>query len=310
MIKVKNLSRYYEDFEAVSDVSFEIGNGEIVGLLGHNGAGKTTIMKMITGVIEPSGGSIEVGGLDVVQNRLDVQKLIGYLPEDAALYDELTVLQYLDFIADLKGMSGTKKIKAISRVIKQTMLTEKAESLISTLSKGYKQRVGVAQALLEEPKVLILDEPTNGLDPKQIDEMRKLIIELSKTTTVILSTHILQEVQAICSRVIILSRGKLAVDSSLSDLQSEKCLKLSISKVDSDRVSNINYILGAIDGVSKIDLESETDKTINFLLNLSQDVSEIAPTIAKNVISEGFDLQTLIPLKEDLEQIFKANSQI
>jgi ABC-2 type transport system ATP-binding protein len=310
MIKANSLSRNYGDFKAVSNVNFEIKQGEIIGLLGHNGAGKTTIMKMITGVIEPTSGSVEVAGLDVVENRQEVQKLIGYLPEDAALYDELTVLQYLDFIANMRGIAESQKKSAFKRVIEQTRLQEKADAVIATLSKGYKQRVGVAQALLQNPKVLILDEPTNGLDPKQIDEMRKLIKELSKTTTVILSTHILQEVKAICSRVLIISKGELAVDSSLDKLQTSKLLKLSISKVELEQQNNFNYMLGAISGVSKVDLEAETEKTLNYLLSLSEDTNKIAPKIAKSIISEGYDLQKLEPCREDLEEIFKANSQI
>ncbi len=219
MIKVQNLSRYYNDFLAVDDVSFEIGEGEIVGLLGHNGAGKTTIMKMLTTLLEPSSGVITIDNIDISKDPLAVKKLLGFLPENCPTYQELTVIEYLSFMGELKGLKDKQLDQSLKEVIKKTSIEKHILSPINTLSKGFRQRVGLAQAILGNPKILILDEPTNGLDPEQIHETRKLIKELSKTTTIILSTHILQEVEAVCNRVLIMSNGKLVKDESLSSLK-------------------------------------------------------------------------------------------
>ncbi len=219
MIKVNNLSRYYNNFLAVDNVSFEIEKGQIVGLLGHNGAGKTTIMKMLTSLLEPSSGTITIDNIDILKNPIDAKKLIGFLPENCPTYQELTVIEYLSFIGELKGLNGKELDESLKNVIKKASLEKHILSSINTLSKGFRQRVGIAQAILGNPKILILDEPTNGLDPEQIHETRKLIKELSKTSTIILSTHILQEVEAMCNRVLIMSNGKLVKDEPLNELK-------------------------------------------------------------------------------------------
>ncbi|MBZ0190009.1 MAG: ABC transporter ATP-binding protein, partial [Candidatus Obscuribacterales bacterium] len=216
MIKTEALTRTYETVKAVDNVSFEIAHGQIVGLLGHNGAGKTTIMKMITGFIEPSSGSIEIDGLKIDSDREQIQKKIGYLPENCPLYPEMNVIDFLDYAANLKGLSETKKTDAIRTAIHKTNLGTVAEKQVNTLSRGYRQRLGVAQAILNEPKILILDEPTNGLDPSQIQEMRNLIKDLARNATLVISTHILQEVQATCDRVILIKKGVVAVDASMT----------------------------------------------------------------------------------------------
>ncbi|MEC7280535.1 MAG: ABC transporter ATP-binding protein, partial [Verrucomicrobiota bacterium] len=194
MIKVNSLFRNYGDFKAVDDVSFEINKGEVVGLLGHNGAGKTTIMKMMTGYLEPTSGSIEVDQLQIDTDTRAIQARIGYLPENCPVWPEMTVIDYLKYQAHLHGVEDSRIQPAVIDAVRRTSLKEKATSSIQTLSRGYRQRVGVAQAILHSPDIIILDEPTNGLDPTQILQMRELIRELAKTATVILSTHILQEV--------------------------------------------------------------------------------------------------------------------
>ena len=216
MIEVEGLSRNYGKFAAVKDVSFRIEPGEIVGLLGHNGAGKTTIMKMLTGFMEPSAGRIRINGVDVQDDALLLQSDMGYLPESAPIYPELTVLDYLVHAAHLRGATPEN---AVARAVRATGLETKAFDRIDTLSRGYKQRLGVAQAIIHEPHFLILDEPSNGLDPTQIKEMRKLIKALARNATVILSTHIMQEVNALCDRVLILSGGELVVDERLDKLR-------------------------------------------------------------------------------------------
>jgi ABC-2 type transport system ATP-binding protein len=207
MIQVEHLTRRYGDFTAVDDVSFRIQRGEVVGLLGHNGAGKTTIMKMMTGFLEPTGGSIRIDDLEIGRDTRAIQARIGYLPENCPVWPDMTVIDYLDYEATLHGVPAERRGRAVAEAIRRTALKEKADASINTLSRGYRQRVGVAQALLHSPDIIILDEPTNGLDPTQIRHMRELIRELATSATVIVSTHILQEVQAVCERVLILRAG-------------------------------------------------------------------------------------------------------
>jgi len=226
VIRITGLSRSYGDFRAVDQVSFSIEKGEVIGLLGHNGAGKTTIMKMLTGFLEPSAGSIEIDDLKMPEDRMAIQNRIGYLPENCPVYLDMTVIDYLEYAAELRGLTGTVKLEAVRRVIKQTELNSKAIQPINTLSRGFRQRVGVAQAILGRPDILILDEPTNGLDPAQILHMRELISSLRENATVIISTHILQEVQAVCDRVLIVKNGKLAIDARIGDLQQGSSIKL------------------------------------------------------------------------------------
>lgn len=230
MITVKDLSKHYGLVKAVDNVSFEVARGEIVGLLGHNGAGKTTLMKMITGYLEPSEGAATVGGADVLSDRLGVQKQIGYLPENAPLYEEMLVQEYLLTMAHYRGIAKDRQSIAVLDAAKATGLTKRLTRPIATLSKGYRQRVGLAQAILHKPDVLILDEPTNGLDPVQIVEIRELIKKLAKESTVILSTHILPEIEAVCDRVIILIDGVLAKDAPLGELLDARRVLLSVSE--------------------------------------------------------------------------------
>lgn len=218
MISVQNVEKRYGEARAVSGVSFSVQRGEIVGLLGHNGAGKTTIMKVMTGFLEPTAGAVSIDGLDVVRDRVAVQRRIGYLPENAPLYPELQVQEYLRFMADLRGLRGAERARAIDEALEATGLTARRAQVIQTLSKGYRQRVGLAQAILHRPDLLILDEPTNGLDPVQILEIRDLIKRLAARATVILSTHILSEIEAVCDRVVVLIQGELAADAPLSSL--------------------------------------------------------------------------------------------
>ncbi|MCF7793417.1 MAG: ATP-binding cassette domain-containing protein [Candidatus Cloacimonetes bacterium] len=217
MIQLKNLVKDYGTLRAVDHINFEINEGEILGFLGPNGAGKTTTIKMITGFLSPTKGNIEVGDLNVLDNPIEIKKMIGYLPEHNPLYTEMTVYDYLKFVADIRGLQNFKQ--RLKEVIEKCGLHGIVAKPISTLSKGYKQRVGLAQAILHDPEILILDEPTSGLDPNQIMEIRELIKELGKEKTLILCSHILQEVQAVCDRIIILNKGKVVADGSAEALQ-------------------------------------------------------------------------------------------
>ena len=215
MIEVNEVSRRYGSLVAVDDVTFSVGSGEIVGLLGHNGAGKSTIMKMLTGFLEPTSGRIRIGGQNIQQHPVRTRSLIGYLPENCPLYPEMRVMEYLCFQAALKGIPPSLQEQQALHVIRQTQLAEKGTSPIKSLSRGQRQRVGVARALLGDPKILILDEPTNGLDPSQITQMRQLIRNAAQQASVLVSTHILREVEAVCDRVLILRGGKLVIDQPL-----------------------------------------------------------------------------------------------
>ena len=216
-IRVSNLVKTYDQQKAVDNISFSVARGEIVGFLGPNGAGKSTTMKIVTGYLQPDGGDANVCGIDVLKSPLETKKKIGYLPESNPLYYDMYVKEYLDFIADIHRVTGKKK--KIEEVIQTVGLGSESKKKIAQLSKGYKQRVGLAGALIHDPEVLILDEPTTGLDPNQIIEIREVITRLGKNKTVLFSSHILQEVEAICDRVIIINKGKLVADDTLSNLQ-------------------------------------------------------------------------------------------
>lgn len=306
MINVDKLTRKYGDFAAVDDVSFAISPGEIVGLLGHNGAGKTTIMKMITGYLEPTGGSVTVDGLNVTTCRREVQKKIGYLPENCPVYPEMTVIDYLDYSASLRGLTTADRQQGIREAIARTGLTEKATWPIANLSRGYRQRTGVAQAILHQPEILILDEPTNGLDPTQIQQMRSLITDLARQSTVIISTHILQEVQAICNRVIIMKDGKKALDANLSDLRRNERLILTVDASPATAESSLIKLDG-VAGVSVVPARSAKDvagRTYALTLAPDRDREGTAAAIAAAIHGLGWRLFAMHFEFRNLETVF------
>ena len=306
MIRVGALTRTYGGLTAVDQVSFEIGAGEIVGLLGHNGAGKTTIMKMLTGYLEPTGGSIEIDGLDISTQREAAQQRIGYLPENDPLYYEMTVIDYLDYAATLHGVPVAERTDRIREAIVQTELSSKATDTIGTLSRGFCQRVGVAQAILHNPRVLILDEPTNGLDPTQVQHMRGLIRSVAEHATVILSTHILQEVQAICSRVIIIHDGQKVLDSTMDELLAGKRLLVAVDA----RPERALELLSAVHGIVSVEPMQQRGPGHRYVLDLGNenDPAEAAHVVASGIAAEGWKLYALHPERRDLEQIFSEIS--
>jgi ABC-2 type transport system ATP-binding protein len=310
MLKVRSISRSYGDFMAVSDVSFNIGKGEIVGLLGHNGAGKTTVMKVLSGYLEPNQGKITVNSINLSANPKFVQKNLGYLPENLPIYPEMSVADYLDYASNLKGLTFPRNRSEISRVIRATSLGAKLLDPISTLSRGYRQRVGVAQAILGKPKLLILDEPTNGLDPTQTEHMRQLIRDIAKDATVILSTHIMQEVEALCDRVLILNRGSLAVDARLDKLRQSNSILLSTSMPE-DKVQSLLNIKG-LDKIICISKDTSNPLPIyHYRLTFSgtDTVNSASAVIAKTIVTkEKFDLFSLQPEHLDLETLFREVS--
>ena len=310
MLKVSKLSRGYDEFMAVNDVSFNIDKGEIVGLLGHNGAGKTTVMKVLSGYLEPNQGQITINNTDISINPLYVQKYLGYLPENLPIYPEMSVADYLNYAAILKGLESSNVSREIHRVIKATDLGSKLLDQIATLSRGYRQRVGVAQAILGKPKLLILDEPTNGLDPTQTEHMRQLIKDLAKEATVILSTHIMQEVEAICDRVLILNRGKLVIDEKLDALRRSNCILLSTS-MPKDKAQLLNEIQD-IEEIEYLKMDINYSVPIyQYRLTLSNtdSVNQVSTNIAKLIVArEKSDLFSLKSEKRDLESLFREVS--
>ena len=255
MIDAQNLSKAYGDVQALDDVSFEVKAGEIVGLLGPNGAGKTTAIKILTGFLQPDEGTVTIDGLDVLTHTLEVQARIGYLPENAPLYPELSVQKYLMMMADLRQIPQADRIVRLSEAVHATSLTEYLTRPIGTLSKGLRQRVGLAQAILHQPRLLILDEPTVGLDPTQIVEIRRLIQRLSKRSTILFSTHILPEVEALCDRVLILMNGQVRADARLSELEATSDAILVLQNT----VRNIEPTLLQIKGVRDVEPTKSPD---------------------------------------------------
>ncbi len=304
MLEVKALSRQYGSFTAVDNVSFSINKGEIVGLLGHNGAGKTTIMKMISGYLEPNQGTVELDGMSLHEQPKAVQKCIGYLPENLPVYPEMTVADYLDYAADLKGLKHNDKKSEIIRAIKATDIGSKLLSPIAKLSRGFKQRVGVAQAILGDPKLLILDEPTNGLDPEQTQHMRQLILDIAKNATVILSTHIMQEVDALCSRVLIVRGGQLVIDSDMQALRKSNALI-----VETDAALDHTPLTKDISGITRIERlrvrQNEAIQRFRLSLRSTENVHEVSHYVAKSIIEANHRLYLLQAEQRDLETLFR-----
>ena len=300
MISVKNLHKQYGELTAVRDLSFEVSKGQIVGLLGQNGAGKTTVMKIMTGFLEPTAGTIVVGGKNVRHDRVGVQSQIGYMPENAPLYEEMLVQEYLLMMAELRGIPSESRVTAVIDAIDVTGLKARAVQTISTLSKGYRQRVGLAQAILHKPDVLVLDEPTNGLDPVQILEIRALIKDLAKTTTVIVSTHILSEIEAVCNRVVILIDGELAADASLEELLSAQQVKLSFA----DQIPK-----GAMDATSLLDgvkADGVTPDSDGRTLNIKcVNARSVASKLMEIVHEKRWSVDGLAPVTPSLETVFR-----
>jgi ABC-2 type transport system ATP-binding protein len=255
VIDVTDLSKFYGSVQALKDVSFHVHDGEIIGLLGPNGAGKTTMMKILTGYLQPTSGTAVVDGLDVLTHSLEVQERIGYLPENAPLYPELSVQAYLRMIADLRQIPEAQQPALLSEAVRSAGLEDHLTRPIGQLSKGYRQRVGLAQAIMHRPKLLILDEPTIGLDPTQIVEVRHLIRRLANDSTVLLSTHILSEVEAICDRVIILLNGEVRADARLADLEATTDVVLTLEEGAPDVTADLQ----AVDGVGAVERATTPD---------------------------------------------------
>lgn len=303
MIEVQSLTRRYGKTTAVDDVSFQIGDNEIVGLLGHNGAGKTTIMRMLSGYLEPSAGTITVNGLALADNARYIQQELGYLPESLPVYPDMMVADYLDYVATLKGVPREQRYQAVRQAVMATDLAGRALEPVATLSRGLRQRVGVAQAILGKPRLLILDEPTNGLDPEQTVQMRRLIQGLARQATVILSTHIMQEVDAICDRVLVLRQGRLALNQRLETLRRSRTMLLRTDKA----TEALTTYLRRMPQVAELQQHSDPGELTRYTLSLhdNADMDTAANNVAQCVIKAGAKLYQLQPVLQGLESVFR-----
>lgn len=297
MIEVENLTKTYGDFVAIEDVSFHVPRGEVLGFLGPNGAGKTTTMRILTGYMPPTDGRAAVAGFDVFHDSLEVRRRIGYMPETVPLYTEMTVAGYLDFVAQLRGVDN--RWDRIDRVMDRVDIADRADDLIGKLSKGYRQRVGLAQALVHDPEVIVLDEPTIGLDPKQIIEVRGLIRSLSGERTVILSTHILPEVSQLCERVLIINQGHIVAEDTPEQLTArlEGAERVRISLAPG--ADGVAEVLGGVDGVEDVIVTGDGTFEVTCALG-----AELRPILARRVVERGWSLLELRPVGMSLEDVF------
>lgn len=302
MIEVENVSKLFGNFRAVDGISFSIQTGEIVGLLGPNGAGKTTTMRMISGFLEPDSGTVKIDGLDVLKNPVETKRKIGYMPESAPMYSDMIVADYLKYIAQIEGQNPAEKCRELAEVCG---LKEVMHKNIGELSRGNRQRVGLAHALMGNPEILILDEPTSGLDPNQVLEVRNLIKQIGKTHTVIISTHILSEVEMLCGRVIIISGGKKVADSPTEELRehfgNSSEVQLCVSAASA---KDAEKIFRGINGVSKIH-SSSNDGKIEFRISVEKNI-EVRPELAKACVQNGLELFEMQQKKNSLEDVFRS----
>lgn len=305
MISVKNLTKKYGDFTAVDDLSFDIEDGHIYGFLGPNGAGKSTTMNIITGCLAATSGEVKIGGYDIFEDAKNAKKLIGYLPEQPPLYTDQTPREYLHFVAMAKGVDRAHRDEEVETAIAETHIEEVADKLIKNLSKGYKQRVGIAQALLGNPQVIILDEPTVGLDPVQIIEIRELINELVEKHTVILSSHILTEVQAICEKVLIIHKGRLVAFDDLDNLSKALGAGRTIDLECEASREELLCVLEGIQGVDSIEVFSEEPEVSQAVLTVTdENIRDICRDVFKRFSEAQLPLLKLNPVEATLEDVF------
>jgi ABC-2 type transport system ATP-binding protein len=308
MIKVEGLTKRYARTVAVDDISFEVEKGQIVGFLGPNGAGKTTTMRVLTCFLPPTSGMATVAGFDVLENPQEVKKRIGYLPETPPLYPEMEVGEYLDFVGQLKGITAADIKRRRDEVVDRCALGDVRDKLIGKLSKGFRQRVGIAQAIIHNPDVLILDEPTSGLDPKQIIEIRELLRALAGDHTIILSTHILSEVEHSCERVIIISRGKLVAQDSVANLtnrlRGSEAVWVEVETAEGrPNLSEVQGRLEQVSGVSRVMMKDSKDGRLIFEVESLQG-RQIRAELARGIVNAGWNLSELRAVGLSLEDIF------
>ncbi len=306
MIEVQHLSKRYGPVTAVDDVSFRVERGEILGFLGPNGAGKTTTMRILTGYMPATAGKAIVAGFDVFDQPIEAKRRTGYLPETPPLYPDMTIVEYLNFVAKIKGVAAADRRHRVKTIMDRTRVAEMANRLCSKLSKGYKQRVGLAQALIHNPDVLILDEPTAGLDPKQIIETRELIRALAGDHTIILSTHILPEVSQTCQRVVIINKGRVVAvdtpDNLTSRLRGSETMYVQVD-APGNNAADIASSLGRLAGVTRVAEADRRNGLVGYEVE-SESGRDIRRDLARTIVSSGWGLTELRPMRMSLEEIF------
>ena len=305
MVEVSHLSKNYGSHPAIRDLTFSVADGQVYGLLGPNGAGKSTIMNILTGYLAPTGGEVKVAGFSLPEQAQQAKACVGYLPEQPPLYPEMTVQEYLDFAAELKGVKKARRREQVQQAARRTGLDQVMPRLIRSLSKGYRQRVGIAQALLGSPQLIILDEPTVGLDPAQVIGIRKLIRELGKTHTVILSSHILSEVQAVCSQVLILSKGHLVAVGAPEQLAEKLNPGSRLRATALGGGKTVLKAVGSIPGIRKVEIESEADGQVTFTAE-SADASDRRAEVSRALSQAGCTVLALAAENRTLEEVFLA----
>ncbi|MBV1877455.1 MAG: ATP-binding cassette domain-containing protein [Pseudomonadales bacterium] len=301
MIEISHLSKQFGALKAVDDLSLSLVAGEILGFLGPNGAGKSTTMKMLTGFVAPTSGSINIHGHDIGSEQLAAQKLIGYLPEGAPCYDEMTPASFLGFIAEIRGFSGAEKVQRVADVVEKMSLQRVLGQRIETLSKGYKRRVGLAQAIIHDPKVLILDEPTDGLDPNQKQQVRELIRGLSKDKIVIISTHILEEVAAVCSRVVIISEGRLVVDCTPEQLASRSKFDGAVSI----RFTAATALENIVSGIAELASVASVEQTESSLTVFPEDKAKLFVALSQFLSQHELVPESIFQERGRLDEVFR-----
>lgn len=302
MIEISHLTKKFDSFTAVDDLSFNVEEGEVLGFLGPNGAGKSTTMKIITGFLGATSGSVTVHGHDISRDPMAVKSLIGYLPEGAPSYPDMTVLEFLDFIAEVRGFSGEQKKQRIAKVIREVELAEVCHKTIETLSKGFKRRVGLAQAIIHDPKVLILDEPTDGLDPNQKHQVRQLIRNLARDRIVVISTHILEEVSAVCTRAIIIAAGRIVADGTPKELEARSHLFGAVSI----QLTQDFDLATALEGVEDVaDIEPSDEERRRFII-IPAPGKQIFGKVLDRVQSEHWPVAEFHLVEGLLEHFFRS----
>ena len=305
-VDITHLSKSFGALRAVDDISFSVAQGEVLGFLGPNGAGKSTTMRMLTGFLPPSAGTAVVCGHDVIEQSLEARRAIGYLAEGAPLYGEMTPSGFLSFVAEVRGFSGAERDRRVARAVERTQLSSVVGQRIETLSKGFKRRVGLAQAILHDPRVLILDEPTDGLDPNQKHEVRRLIREMGQDKAIILSTHILEEVHAVCTRAIIIARGRVLADGTPEDLQARSRLHLSLSlAVRGSDGAELLEAVRSVDGVKAVE-PIGADDGLARLRVFPGAGRDVAPAVSRRITERGWDLEELSVERGRLDDVFRA----
>lgn len=305
MIEVEHLSKIYGSTKAIEDIAFSVAEGEILGFLGPNGAGKTTTMRILAGYIPASNGTARIAGYDVHEQSMEVRRRIGYLPENPPLYPDMTVEGFLSFVARIKGVGARERSSRVKSAIERCQLTEKSRTIIRKLSKGYKQRVGIAQAIVHDPPVIILDEPTIGLDPRQIIQVRNLIKSLARQHTIILSTHILPEVSMVCDRVTIINQGKVVATNTPEELREQLSASGGYDLEVEGNASQLQSLLRGIPGVTRVECQSHQSHLERTLIHLTLDNNqELGTQIAATVINAGFGLYEMRRSRPSLEDVF------